>query len=185
MRSFVAIDCSENLKENIHALIKKLDRGERNVRWIKKQGMHLTLKFLGEITDLQLQAVKGGLETAVKPFKPFELVLKGTGSFPPSARSPKVLWIGVEDSKILIRLQEEIERSLHKLGFPEERRSYRPHMTLGRVKKREGLDPVLDIIGRNREETFGKMTVEKVTLFKSTLKPEGAEYTVLSEFSIK
>ena len=185
MRSFIAIDCDENLKENISSLLRRLDSGKGNIRWIRNQGMHLTLKFLGDITDKQLEAINHELKISIKPFEPFALSLKGTGSFPPSTRFPKVLWVGVEDNRILNSLQQEIEQSLFNLGFPKEKRQYHPHLTLGRVKKKDGLEPILSAIQQSKEEFFGKMTVEHVTLFKSTLQPSGAEYTVLSEFSIK
>ena len=110
MRSFIAIDCDENLKENISSLLRRLDSGKGNIRWIRNQGMHLTLKFLGDITDKQLEAINHELKISIKPFEPFALSLKGTGSFPPSTRFPKVLWVGVEDNRILNSLQQEIER---------------------------------------------------------------------------
>lgn len=184
MRSFIAIDCEKNLKENISSLIRKLDSGKGNIRWIKDQGIHLTLKFLGNITDRQLEAINHELKNAIKLFYPFDLSLRGTGSFPPSTRFPKVLWVGVEENNTLNSLQYEIEHSLFKLGFPKEKKQYRPHLTLGRVKKKDGLEPILGTIQKNREEFFGKMTVERVTLFKSTLQPAGAEYKVLSEYSL-
>lgn len=185
MRSFIAIDCEKNLKDNISSLIRRLDSGKGNIRWVKNQGKHVTLKFLGDITDKQLEAINHELKISIKSFEPFELSLKGTGSFPLSTHFPKVLWVGVEDNKTLNFLQKEIELSLFKLGFPKEKRQFHPHLTLGRVKKKDGLEPILDGIQQSREEFFGKMRVERVTLFKSTLQPTGAEYTVLSEFSFK
>jgi len=185
MRSFVAIDCDENLKGNISSLLSELDNSTGNVRWIKKQGMHVTLKFLGEIEDSQLEAIGQEIKSSLRAFRPFDLKLRGTGSFPPSSRFPRVLWVGVEENEVLLSLQREIERSLVKLGFPKEKRGYRPHLTLGRVKRYDGLEPVLDVISQKNEEFFGQMRVERVTLFKSTLKPAGAEYAVLSEYSLQ
>ena len=151
MRSFIAIDCDENLKKNISLLLNQLDNGTGNVRWIQKQGMHLTLKFLGEIEDRQLEAIEQEIKNSLRAFRPFDLNLRGTGIFPPS-RFPRVLWVGVEENEAIHSLQRAIERSLVKLGFPKEKRRYRPHLTLGRVKRHDGLESVLDVISKKSEE---------------------------------
>ena len=185
MRAFLAIDCDDRLKDNISSLIKRLDRGGGNVRWIKKQGMHLTLKFLGNITDLQAQSIDQELRMLKNSFNPFDLSLRGTGRFPASSRFPKVLWVGVDGNDILGSLHREIEQSLSRQGFPKEKRPFHPHLTLGRVKNNNALEHVLSGLDLTKDEFFGRMTVDKCTLFKSTLKPSGAEYTVLAEFPFK
>ena len=185
MRSFIAIDCDKKLKENIAFFVKGLDKGTGNVRWTKNQGKHLTLKFLGEITDSQLESINRELKISINNFNSFDLIFRGTGSFPPSSNFPKVLWVGVEENEVLRSLQREIERSLFKLGFPKEKRNFFPHLTLGRVKKNQKLKPILTALHQSRDKFFGKMSVDKLTLFKSTLKPTGAEYSVLSEFKIQ
>lgn len=185
MRIFVAIDLDPEIKKNISRLINELDTGQRNIRWIKHQGMHLTLKFLGEVSGDKATRVESVLRTVIQKYHPFFLNIKGTGTFPPAKKIPKVLWLGVEENKILKALQSEIDAFLESLGFPKEAREYHPHLTLGRVKSPFNIDIALAELDRYRQSSFGEMKVNKITLFKSTLKPSGAEYTVISEFVLK
>ena len=184
MRTFIAIDLDEQLKIPLFKIIDGLDSGERNVKWVKKQGMHITLKFLGNITDTQKLDVESALKASTEKHKPFPLTFRGIGSFPPGSRRPRVFWIGIDESEPLKVLQKEIEDKLADVGFPKEDRKFHPHLTLGRVKKNINLEPVLAELEKYRKEFFGEMNVEKVIFFQSILKPSGAEYTVLKEFEL-
>ena len=185
MRTFIAIDLDQTIKDALSALIKKLDSGDRNIRWVKPQGMHLTLKFLGEVSEDKIQEVQSVLGRIVEDYSRFQLSLKGTGTFPPEARIPRVLWIGIEENASLQNIQARVENELHKIRFPKEKRKYHPHLTLGRVKGSQNLETVMETFGSHNRAEFGNMTVNRLTLFKSTLKPSGAEYTILSEFCLK
>jgi 2'-5' RNA ligase len=184
MRTFIAIDLDEEIKKNISELLRKLDRGSKNIKWVKPQGMHLTLKFLGEVTKERICEVETVLKNIAKEYRPFPLDLMGTGVFPPGSQSPRILWLGVRQSDTLIEIQSSLENKLEKLHFPKEKRTYHPHLTLGRVKIPHHLESILSILDQHRENEFGHMTVSRLTLFLSTLKPTGAEYTKLSEFPL-
>ena len=185
MRTFIAIDFDKEIKDTILSLIQKWDTGDRNIRWVKDQGMHLTLKFLGEVSEDKITEVKSVLANIAKDYPSFRLSLKGTGSFPPGTRHPRVIWIGIEMNEILQNIQTRVENELHKIRFPKEKRKFHPHLTLGRVKGPQNLETVMESLEQHKETHFGRMTVNTITFFKSTLKPTGAEYTILSEFYLE
>jgi RNA 2',3'-cyclic 3'-phosphodiesterase len=185
MRTFIAIDLDENLKEALEIFAGELKPLTRSVRWVGISGMHLTLKFLGEISEAQAARIGSALEAAASRHRIFTLVLEGTGTFPPGRRAPRVLWVGAVPGAPLLALQEDIEGEMAKLAFEREKRPFHPHLTLGRVKSSGGLDSLVQEIRKHRERKFGEMSVEKIIFFQSTLKPSGAEYTVLKEFCLK
>jgi len=184
MRTFVAIDLDPALKERVSLLVQKLSRGHPNVKWIDRDGMHLTLKFLGEIGEAQAEEVKDALRTVTARHHPFELGLKGTGTFPPGSRNPRVLWAGFESREELAALQADIEEELSKKGFPREERPFRPHLTLGRVRSSRDIQKTIRELEGWAEFEFGYMGAKTVTFFESTLTPEGARYTALGEFPL-
>lgn len=185
MRTFIAIDLDSQLKKNLSLLIAKLNTGTKNIKWVGEEGMHLTLKFLGEISEEKVQNIKDILKKISTQVTSFPLKLKGTGFFPPNKKNPRVLWIGVEEEPTLGNLQDRVEGELDRIGFPREKRKFHPHLTLGRVKSPSHIQEIMNELERQRESSFGEMIVKKMTFFQSTLKPSGAEYTVLSEFELQ
>lgn len=184
MRTFIAIDLDPNLKDRIALLVQKLERANRNVKWITRDSMHLTLKFLGEITEDQASEVRERLKSTTGRHHAFELSLKGTGTFPPGSRNPRVLWTGVEPSPELAALHQEIEENLAGAGFPREERAFHPHLTLGRVRAGHQTQTLLCELDSWKEFKFGSMTAAKLTFFQSTLTPDGARYSILSEYHL-
>jgi 2'-5' RNA ligase len=147
--------------------------------------MHLTLKFLGEISEADAARGYSVLEETATRHRVFPLVLESAGTFPPGRREPRVLWVGVVPGPPLLALQEDIEREMAKLGFEREKRPFHPHLTLGRVKSPLGLELLVQEIRQQQDRRFGEMSVQKFSFFQSTLKPSGAEYTVLKEFRLR
>ena len=185
MRAFIAIDLTPELNISMERLIGSLRKKGSDVKWVNAGGLHLTLKFLGEVADDNLEAIGDLLESIVRNHGSFSLDLKGTGTFPSGlSRNARVLWVGITEVPGLVSLQEKIESSFEKLGFPREERPFHPHLTLGRVKSSDGLGPVLNEIGINRETEFGEMTVSRIALFESRLTPRGAVYSVRREASL-
>jgi len=185
MRTFIAIDFDNEIKNNLSQLITGLKKGSSNIKWIEHHGMHLTLKFLGEIPPEKVSEVESSLLKVTEKHRHFPLRFKGTGTFPEGNKKPRILWVGIEDNETLKILQSEIESELEKIHFPRENRKFHPHLTLGRVKSYYNLSLTLSEIAKEREKDFGEMVVKKITLFKSTLKRSGAEYTILSEHELK
>jgi 2'-5' RNA ligase len=185
MRTFVAVDLDPKIKEYFSELIRHLSRKNADIRWVKKQDMHITLKFLGEVSDNRIQKTTQSIRKACEPLESFQISFRGTGFFPPQSRFPRVLWAGIEPSHGLVSLQNSIENELQKHGFPREKRQFHPHLTLGRVRSSKNIPFVLQELADHQKSDFGSMKVEKVTFFKSTLKPTGAEYDVLSDIKLK
>lgn len=183
MRTFIAIDLDPTLKTALQGLIRELKATGADVRWTQTGGLHLTLKFLGEIDDGQAPVVKKVLGDVAGRHSAFPLRLEGTGAFP-GERNPRVLWAGFSPAPELLLLQDEFDRELEREGFPREDRAFHPHLTLGRVKGPGRVREAMLELEKHREESLGGMTVRKVTLFESRLHPEGAEYRVEAEFGL-
>lgn len=180
MRAFIAIDLDPGLKAAVGDLLRALEATRADVRWTGPGGFHLTLKFLGQIDDAKADRVKAVLKGAASRHKSFGLRLAGTGAFP-SERGPRVLWAGIEAGPELAALQGDLEKELEAEGFPREDRAFKPHLTLGRVKGRDRLDKAMTELAKRGGDDFGGMTVVKVALFESRLRPEGAEYRIIDE----
>lgn len=185
MRTFIAIDLDESLKRGLEDFIDELKPFAGGVRWVGSAGMHLTLKFLGEVSEAGVAKVSSVLEEVASRHRAFALALQGTGTFPPGGREPRILWAGVVPVPPLLALQEDIEGELAKLRFEREKRSFHPHLTVGRVKIPSRLDPLVQEMKKHQERGFGEMSVRKFLFFQSTLKPSGAQYTVLKEFLLR
>lgn len=181
MRTFVAIDLSEDIRGHLVPLVDSLRTTARGVRWVNPGGMHLTLKFIGEISEEKCAAVSQALgRVHIGEAVPLELC--GLGFFP-NENHPRVFWVGIEAPPSLERLATLVEDALEPLGIAREQRAFRPHLTLGRFKSEEGLGKLRDTIARLPSREFGRMEARVFTLFQSMLGPHGARYVKLREFS--
>lgn len=180
MRAFIAIDLEPSIKESLLGLVRSLERTKADVRWVRREGLHLTLKFLGEIGSDEVSKVKDVLGSVAARHRRFRLAVEGTGTFP-KGTAPRVFWVGVRPQPELVSLHEGIEGELEKEGFPREARSFHPHLTLGRAKGPSFIRDALTELGRHSGSGFGEMEVGKVTFFESLLGPGGARYRVISE----
>lgn len=184
MRTFIAVDLDKEIKSNLLSLLDKLKKKGENIKWIRQEGMHLTIKFIGEIKEEKISDIENILRKIAEGHKPFSLKINGTGFFPLERKNPRVLWAGVEADETLYSLQRQLESDLEKIGFPREKREFHPHLTLGRVKA-PSVGETISELQKYKESTFGEMMVNKITFFQSILKPSGAEYIKLSEFQLK
>lgn len=188
MRTFIAINLDQEIKRALSQFITELNAcspERKGIRWVRPEGMHLTLKFLGEISEEKVPPIESALKEISEKYGPFPLRVKGTGYFPPKSKTPRVLWVAIEEVEDLKRLQSDMEQAMEDLGFMRERRTFHPHLTLGRVKTFSGIKETLDFLERHKDKNFGEMEANKITFFRSVLKPTGAEYSVLSEFQLK
>ncbi len=184
IRSFVAIELEEELREELAQIQESLRRRgiAEQVRWIKPQVIHLTLKFLGNVPANRIEEIGLAVTRGSEGLEPFTISLDGLGCFP-SASRPNVIWVGVrEDSGTLARLQTAIEDRLSVLGYTPERREFTPHLTLGRVSRHAGASDrrhLGDVVQTHDAGTLGGMQVREVSLMRSDLSPAGAKYTRL------
>lgn len=183
MRTFIAIDLEAGLKAALQGLIQKLKATGADVRWTRPAGLHLTLKFLGEVDEEGVDLVKGVLEKVAGSHPAFPLGFAGTGAFP-DERNPRVLWVGFAAEPTLMALQADLDRELEAEGFAREARAFHPHLTLGRVKGPVRVRNAVLELGKEQPERLGGMTVRKIAIFESRLSPEGAEYHEIAEFGL-
>ena len=182
IRSFIAIPLTPDIIDRIEKAQKELRSLRADVKWVRPQSIHLTLKFLGNIEESQISAIAQKIQHVAGGYTSWPIHVKSLGTFP-SLRNPRVVWVGIEDtSGQTIMLQGQLEHALSTLGFAQEKRKFSPHLTLGRVKSSRGKKELVQYLVDEREKTFGKIQVDRVVLFRSELHPSGAIYTVLKEF---
>jgi len=178
VRTFIAVDLSARVKAQIAGLIAELSPLSSAVRWVQPEGLHLTLKFLGEIPEARLADIFASLEKALTGRPSFRFRLSGTGGFP-SLRRPRVLWIGLREGREQLQeLSGLVEKALVPCGFPPEKRPFSPHLTIGRIKSPHGIQALLEKLP-GIDFTSTPLTAEGVKVMKSRLKPTGAEYSAL------
>ena len=172
MRCFIAVDLPEDVKENL----REIRFDEQAAEIVKVSDYHLSLKFLGEVSELKLERVKKELNRV--RFKPFKLKLDKIGSFPRDKKFIRVIWIGVTPKRKIIDLMKDIDNLLVSL-FQREKR-FEPHITLGRVKAVRNMDRFRKIFDARIEKSFN---VGCIKLIKSELTGKGAVvYETLGEY---
>jgi len=189
LRTFIAIELDQELKATLAGIRACLRSAvpPRAVRWVQPDGIHLTLKFLGDTPLDKVEQVKTALAQAAGQIPAFTITVGGVGCFP-DARRPRVVWVGVQEpSGCLARLWRAVESQVAPLGFPTEKRPFSPHLTLGRVQRYASGAEVRDIgqavamLAADMAGAQDEMAVSRVAYIKSDLRPTGAVYTTLAE----
>ncbi len=183
MRCFIAIDLCDAVRQAVAGCIEQLEPLSRDIRWVPPANLHLTLKFLGEVSDVHVRDVNRRLQELAAVSAPFSLEVFGTGVFP-NTRRPTVLWIGIQQSPGLVHLQEGVEKTLAQLGFPPEARRFAPHLTIGRVKGVRGVDAALKHLLTFQNAFFGSINVNEIMLMQSVLSPSGAIYSAVGRYQL-
>jgi 2'-5' RNA ligase len=179
IRAFIAIELPETIKSSIETIQARLKSLELPVRWVRVENIHLTMKFLGDIEEIEIESIESVLRDSVKMQTPLTLSAKGVGVFP-GIRRPRVLWVGIHDHETgLAGLQKSIENQLHRIGYSKEGRPFKGHLTVGRAKgyvDERKLKEALDSFLAFESSPF---SVNEFFMFRSVLKPDGPEYTKL------
>lgn len=183
MRCFIAIDMPETVKRSLGEVINRVKGSSKDIRWIPVQNVHLTLKFLGEVQEETIPAIEKRLSSVCAGFKPFSITASGIGAFP-SLKHPATIWVGLDASGELEQLARAVDLSMAALGFEKEERQFSPHLTIGRVKDRKGIEPVIKELYTFKDVFFGSIEVNEVLLMRSVLKPTGAEYSKIAGFKL-
>jgi 2'-5' RNA ligase len=190
LRLFIAVELPESVRNTLAATITALQRSAPNsaLRWVRPDGIHLTLKFLGATDEDRVPAINTALRIAVRDFAPFELHPAGVGSFG-GRRNLRVVWVGVEgDTAAVATLAGRVESALEPLGYLREKRAFNPHLTLARVREdaspsdRESIHALLSGFTPPLFEAF---RVAHVSLMQSQLQRGGAVYTALNTFALE
>ncbi|MFC1510804.1 RNA 2',3'-cyclic phosphodiesterase [Candidatus Margulisiibacteriota bacterium] len=168
MRTFISVELPDEVKQKIAELIEELKKTGANVRWVKPENLHITLKFLGEVDDKKLDKLIAAATKAAAGTGSFKARFTGLGTFP-AGKSPRVIWVGTaEGGDELCTLAKALE---------ETGREFRPHITIGRVRKLKGIEYVQD-------KEFGAMVVDRISIMSSTLTPNGPVYKKLGEVQL-
>ena len=183
LRAFIAVEIPSSIQKTIRESTISLREtlGNDLVRWVPPQNVHLTLKFLGDVSPSNLDMIKQMLTAEAAQHACFEMCVEGIGSFP-NSRRPRVIWVGLQAPAALDSLQRGIQSASARLGYATEERGFSPHLTIGRVKQ-DAASPEIQRIRTAMESIdigeLGVIHVESVQLLKSELHPTGSVYTEL------
>ena len=183
IRTFAAIQLSSGVTGALEALISRLLLLEEGGRRVKEGSMHLTLKFLGNVVEELLPGVVSVLNRVSGWTEPFKLVLSGVVSFPRQA-SARVICLKLEKSPALENLQKAVEMALYELGFPKDKRKYRPHITLIRFKVRRRISLLPNFLEKECKKNRRFFRVSHFHLYKSIVNSTGARYQILETFQL-
>ena len=185
IRTFIAIKIPAELQKAFEELIGHMRRTPGDVRWVNPHSVHITLKFLGEISAEEMERVFGGMEEAVAGIPAFSLVTGSKGAFP-NLKRPRVYWVGLAETgdSHLFRLQKNIEKEMALCGFPKEERAFKAHLTVGRVKSARGMEAISELFMKYPFPQI-EFTANEVLVMKSELTPRGPIYSVQKAFSLK
>lgn len=183
IRAFIAITLSPEIHRGLAQIMDSLKSimPDAPVRWVKPQNVHLTIKFLGNISFSNQELLTRGLVSESKRHAAFELSVGGLGVFP-NFRRPKVIWVGVQAPEELFALHKGVEGEMARLGYAPEPRPFSPHLTLGRVSRNASPrdnEVIASAIRQSQAEFLGALRVVSLELFRSDLKPEGPLYSRL------
>ena len=185
VRTFIAVELPQEIHDALRQLQDVLGGSMPDVRWTKASNIHLTLKFLGDVQVSRLDAISESLKDVAGQFPHFNVRLAGIGAFP-NSRKPRIVWAGIDQgADELVQMAQKIEASMKRLGFPREKRPFRPHLTIGRVRNLKHPVVMTEALERADVGKLGEFTVQQASFIKSQLDPAGSIYTTLAEASLR
>lgn len=180
-RAFIAVEVPFSSELEKFSIAVKASGA--SVKIVDMANMHITLKFLGDIPEEKVPAIEDAMKNAISGIKPFRMRMKGAGAFPNLSRI-SVVWAGLEGADQLAEIAERLEKCLKPLGFEPEKRKFSPHVTLARTRHSPNLKELAEVIRNWGMGDFGDVSVEKIILKKSVLRPEGPFYSDISVVSL-
>jgi RNA 2',3'-cyclic 3'-phosphodiesterase len=184
MRIFVGIKLDEAIRESIARELQPFKKIANSIRWTKSANIHLTLKYVGEISEDLAARIEETLLTAKIPVTPFPLKITGFGKFP-AGDDLHILWAGVDANPSLRALFSWIENACASLGIDREAQPFNPHITLGRNKARYNFKPLFEMLAAKQDLFLAEFPVTSFQLFSSQLTPAGPLYKILKEISLE
>jgi 2'-5' RNA ligase len=186
VRTFIAVEATQAVRTRACDLIEHLQVTQAKVKWVGAGELHWTMKFLGDVETRQLPELCNAVAAAVAELPTFEIEAVGAGAFP-TAQRPRTLWLGVGRGEAeFVELHDRVEAALGPLGYREEQRRFRPHMTLGRVRRSvHGVEELGRLVLDHANFTAGAMTVAEVVVFSSRLLRQGPVYEALGRAELK
>jgi RNA 2',3'-cyclic 3'-phosphodiesterase len=188
MRCFIAIDIDDKIRKELGDLQRQLQNKapvkKGDVKWVRPEAIHLTLKFLGEIKDKEVADICNIVKKAADENKSFELDIETVGYF--GGKSARVLWVGTgEGSDNLRRLQDELEQQLISAGWPEETREFAGHLTICRVRNSKAGVSLAQISEDYKDYKLGTISADSISVYQSELTPDGPVYTLLANYKLQ
>jgi len=185
IRSFLAFELPVDIKRIIMALSENVRQLPLNVRWLNVTNIHLTIVFMGNVQEEQIRPIQDIVKDVCQRYGPFSIAIKGIGIFG-SRRNPRVLWIGLDGAiDRMGYFRDDLQKGLRPFGIKEEKRRFKPHLTLGRFRKGARTGTHLDnLLSKYHDLTSPECIIEELVLFKSDLKPGGAVYSKLKEWPL-
>jgi RNA 2',3'-cyclic 3'-phosphodiesterase len=181
MRTFIAIEFSEEIKDTLSQAEAHLKYSGVDVKWVEKENIHLTIKFLGEVDEKKLEEIKTALDIIGSQTKPFDSTIKDLGVFP-KIEYPRVIWAGIDKGALELKaLSEKVDTALSKLGFEKEVRPFVAHLTIGRVRSPKNKEKLKEKMAAYKLPEIPPHRIDSILLFQSTLTPKGSIYTKLHE----
>ena len=183
MRTFIAIELSEQIRNSLGQIQSHLKYSGADVKWVEKENIHLTLKFLGEVSEDKAKEIKLALDEIGRNTKSFEISLKDIGAFP-KIDFPRVIWAGLDKgAKESTELAKRIDDALSKIGFQKESRPFAAHLTIGRVRSAKNKEALKEKL-INYKLSALSYKISSLTLFQSRLTPQGPIYIKLHEIKL-
>ncbi|UCG61276.1 MAG: RNA 2',3'-cyclic phosphodiesterase [Candidatus Zixiibacteriota bacterium] len=180
MRLFIALPLEPSVKDALGRNIALFKQKGGSVKWVKAENIHLTLRFLGETDENLVDEIKKQIDEAVNSHRQVKTSIATLGGFP-NLNRPRVIWVGIEQNiEALSKMARDIEHRMRSLGFEKEKKQFKAHLTLGRVRHPKGLENLTDFLNDYRFEAI-PLCFDRVILFKSTLTPQGPIYDRLHE----
>jgi 2'-5' RNA ligase len=183
IRTFIAFPLPESVLTKISMIQERLKQYNWKVRWVPLSNIHLTLSFLGDIDILQKQRIENTLSPLLASQMPFQLRTGNLGVFP-NPRRPNVIWLGMlGDTQKLIQFQKKVQLSLEPLGFPVDKRPFKPHLTIGRVKSFIPENQLAEMLCMDFSDQPCDFSYNRLVFYQSILSSRGAKYYSLAEWN--
>jgi len=182
-RTFAAIKV--NPDENLIKIYKELKSALHfdTINWVDEKNIHITLKFFGDTLDDQIDEICSLFDEVVEKHRPFQFTIKGAGIFG-SRYDPRVIWFGIENSHALEKLAHDVLKGVETIGFERDRQNFRPHLTIGRVKKIRDRNHFQKVIDRYSDILIQEIAAEEFYLIESKLRPQGPVYEIIETFRL-
>lgn len=185
MRTFIAIEISNEIKTVLDRIESHLKYSGADIKWVKPENIHITLKFLGEVKEEKIKELKMVLDEVGKITRPFDISIKEIGAFP-RIEFPRVIWVGLDKGAAeSTALAAKVEEALSGIGFQKETRPFASHLTIGRVRSPKNREALKEKVTGYKSPISGHQTVSSIILFQSTLTPKGPIYTKLHESAFR
>lgn len=180
-RAFIAVEVAPS--ERLMAVVRELAQSRADLKIVKPHQLHVTLKFLGDTDEELVDQIHSGMRSSAAGLGPFKIKLVGMGAFP-SLSNIRVVWVGIEDGKLLGRIADGLDTYLKELGFERDKKGFVPHLTLARTRSPRNIASVQEIVRNNAATDFGEYPVDRLLLKKSVLNPQGPAYSVVREHAL-